>query len=134
MKNIKEKVVAVMVFIAEYITIFATILASTYIVISSQFGSYDNDTLLLWIISLLGLISVSVVSEKFFKLNKIERSTNQIKKILLENGANIDDFIVTRKNLSNFEERLGSAHKILLAGGSLSRLSDEYFGFLRKNL
>ena len=59
--------------LSEYITLISTILATSYILISSQYKEYSTEVLLLWAISLLGLIAISIATEKSFKLRKIER-------------------------------------------------------------
>lgn len=134
MKSFKEVIVSCLKFLVENLTVVASIIASTYIIIASQIRPFSVTTLLLWIISLLGLIAISIVSEKFFKLNKIYKNTTQIKKSLFHAEKNIDMVMSARKDLDSFEERLDSARTIFISGGSLGRLSDEYYGFFQAKL
>ncbi len=80
MEKFKKTLFSLFSIVSEYLTLFSTIIASTYIVISSQYASYSSETLLLWVISLLGLIAISIAAEKFFKLRIIENSINEMKK------------------------------------------------------
>lgn len=73
MEKFKRIVLIIASVLFEHITLFATIIASVYILTKSQLEVYDNNTLLLWIIGLLGLIATATVSEKYFKLSKIAR-------------------------------------------------------------
>ena len=94
---------------------------------------YDNnsvETLLLWIISLLGLIATAIASEKYFKLNRIEKNIKYVLKGIDNANVNLDEFFFTRKELEPLEERMKNANSIFLSGGSLVRLSDEYYAYL----
>ena len=121
-------------FILEHCTLFITIVASAYIVIVSQIKPFTVDTLLLWIISLLGLIAVAIASEKYYKLNKIAKDVDTISKQNQVKKMTMDDLFRTRKELDLLEERLRDATQIVLTGGSLCRLADEYYAFFEEKL
>ena len=70
MEKFKRIVLIIASVLFEHITLFATIIASVYILTKSQLEVYDNNTLVLWIIVLLGLIARATVREKYFKLSK----------------------------------------------------------------
>lgn len=130
-KKILEKTICILL---EHLTLFATILASVYIVIDSQIRTYSVEMLLLWIISLLGLIATATASEKFFKLNKIEKEISSINQNLLSSSSSLDDIFLTRKELLPLEERLKESKSIVITGGSLTRLSDEYYALFQSKL
>ena len=131
MKKAKTYVYIVFKLILEYMTIIITLLGSTYIAVSSQIKQYSTETLLLWIISLLGLIAASSLSERYFKLNKIDKNVAQL---ICGAGKNVDEVFLTRKDMPPLEDRLGSAKSIIITGGSLARLSDEYYAFFEEKL
>ena len=57
MRNFKETLRKILFALLEHVPLVATILASVFILTDSQIRSYSMETLLLWIISLLGLIA-----------------------------------------------------------------------------
>lgn len=134
MKKCKQILGIIMSVVFEHITLFATIIASVYIITSSQIEKYDSNTLLLWIIGLLGLIAIASVSEKYFKLTRIEKGVDEIQKSLHSTGRGLDNAAFTRKELKPLEERLSDARQLTITGGSLCRLSDEYYAFFEKKL
>lgn len=134
MKKIRKYLFFVLNVLCEHITLFATIIGSAFILIDSQIKEYSLETLLLFAISLLGLIATAIASEKYFKLNKIDKNIMYIQKSILPNNTNFDKFFFTRKELSPLEKRMENATSIFLSGGSLARLSDEYYAFFEKKL
>ena len=134
MKKVIDCILMVSKIILEHITLLATIIASVYIVIRSQIESYSEDALLLWIISLLGMIAVAIVSEKYFKLNKMNKDIENIKMSLNQNMCQLDNTFITRKEQIPLEDRVGNANTIFLSGGSLARLSDEYYACFEEKL
>lgn len=134
MKQFKRIVLIIASVLFEHITLFATIIASVYILTKSQINVYDNNTLLLWIIGLLGLIATATVSEKYFKLTKIEKGIENIQSAVKSRSLRLDELAFTRKELKPLEARLSQAKKITITGGSLYRLSDEYYAFFESKL
>ena len=130
MKKIKSILLNLMRILFEYLSLIATIIGSIYIIVSSQIIDYSQDKLLLWIIGLLGLIATAQGAEKYFKLNKIESEIKDLKS--LSGQAKEDSF--TRIELSPLEDRLSDAKTITITGGSLKRISDEYYAFLERNI
>lgn len=121
-------------FILEHCTLAITIVASAYIVIISQITPFSTEVLLLWIISLLGLIAAAIASEKYYKLNKIAKEIETLSQQSKTKKLTIDDLFSTRKELEPLEERLRDASEIVLTGGSLCRLADEYYAFFEEKL
>lgn len=134
MEKLRKYFLTVLNIICEHITLFATIIGSAFIVIDSQIRQYSVETLLLWIISLLGLIATAIASEKYFKLNRIEKNIKYVLKGIDNANVNLDEFFFTRKELEPLEERMKNANSIFLSGGSLVRLSDEYYAYFEKKL
>lgn len=114
----------------EYITLFSTILASVFIVTTSQFFEYTDRTLLLWIIGLVAAIATAQAAEKYYKLNKIEKEMKNIKTYIGKSRR----IISTRRELSGLDERLANAKTLTITGGSLKRISDECYGDLEELL
>lgn len=141
MKKIKSILYSITSILFEHVTLFATILASVYIITRSQLHKYEIYELLLWIIGILGLIAVASVSEKYFKMSKIEKSVEEIQETVEKiqvtvqrKNTGLDGLAFTRRELSPLEERLSDAKTIVITGGSLYRLSDEYFAFFENKL
>ncbi len=134
MKKIKNILYSIASILFEHATLFAAIIASVYIITRGQLHKYETYELLLWIIGLLGLIAVASVSEKYFKLSKIEKSVEKIQAVVQRKGSGLDELAFTRKDLNPLEERLSDAKTIVITGGSLYRLSDEYFAFFESKL
>lgn len=134
MKQFKHILQILSSILFEHVTLFATIIGSVYILTKSQINAYDNNTLLLWIIGLLGLIATATVSEKYFKLSKIAKSVEDIRTTVQNRGLSLDELAFTRKELKPLEARLSQAKKISITGGSLYRLSDEYYAFFESKL
>lgn len=133
-EKFKKHLLTILNIICEHITLFATIIGSTFILIDSQIREYSIETLLLWIISLLGLIATAIASEKYFKLNRIEKNIKYILNSTDNTNVNLDEFFFTRKELEPLEDRMKNANSIFMSGGSLVRLSDEYYAFFEKKL
>ncbi len=134
MRQFKHIVRVISSVLFEHITLFATIIASVYILTKSQIDVYDNNTLLLWIIGLLGLIATAIVSEKYFKLSKIAKGIEDLQSTVKNRGLSLDKLAFTRKEFEPLEMRLSQAKKITITGGSLYRLSDEYYAFFENKL
>lgn len=119
-----EKILSLLV---EYGTLLATILGCAFLVISSQIVKYDDTTLLIWLIGLVGLLALGMVVEKHFRLVRIEKKINNIESTISHDKS--EKLVITRKELTPLENRLADAQTITITGGSLKRISDEYLAF-----
>lgn len=134
MKKIKGYIVIIIEILFEHLTLLSTIIASVYILIDSQIREYSMSILLLWIISLLGLIATATASEKYFKLNKIQKGVESIQENINNSSFSLDEVFFTRKDLLTLEERMQNVKSIFLLGGSLARLADEYYALFEEKL
>lgn len=134
MFKFKKILRGIFLIMVEYITLFFTIISSAYIVITSQYIKYSRDDLLFWIISLLGLIAMAIAAEKYFILGSMEKHIEVIQKKIEGDEPSLDQLLFRRKDLDALEDRLRDATNIIITGGSLSRLSDEYYGFFEQKL
>lgn len=57
-----------------------------------------------------------------------------IQSAIRKNGVGLEELAFTRKELKPLEARLSPAQKITITGGSLYRLSDEYYAFFESKL
>ena len=80
------------------------------------------------------MIATASISEKHFKLSKIDKDVVEIKKAANKPKLSIDEFICRRQDAPKLESLLFDAHKITITGGSLSRVSDEYYGLFENKL
>lgn len=126
-----EKTLAV---ILENLPTVTTIGFSTYIVARSQAIKITADELLLWIVSLLGLLATAILVEKLGKLRRIEHYTELTHDYLIKKGAtpSLDTIFLDRKSLPPLEKRLQFSKEVIFTGGSLFRISTEYLGFLEQ--
>ncbi len=92
------------------------------------------DELLLWIVSLLGLLATAILVEKLGKLRRIEHYAELTHDYLIKQGAtpSLDTIFLDRKSLTPLEERLQFSKEVIFTGGSLFRISTEYLGFLEQ--
>lgn len=134
MSKFKKILRSIFLLLVEYVTLFFTIISSAYIVITSQYIEYSRDDLLLWIISLLGLIATAIAAERYFTLGSIEKRIEAIQTKIEGGGPSLDQLLFRRRDLSPLEDRLKDATSIIITGGSLARLSDEYYGFFEQKL
>lgn len=134
MKKIKRYIGVIIEILFEHLTLLSTIIASVYILIDSQIREYSSATLLLWIISLLGLIATATASEKYYKLNKIQKGVESIQENINSSNFSLDEVFFTRKDLLTLEERMQNVKSIFLLGGSLARLADEYYALFEEKL
>jgi hypothetical protein len=130
----RKKIEKIIVIILENLPAVTTIGFSTYIVVRSQALKMTVDELLLWIISLLGLLATAILIEKLGKLRRIEHYTELTHDYLIKQGAtpSLDAIFLDRKSLSPLEKRLQFSKEVIFTGGSLFRISTEYLGFLEQ--
>jgi len=120
----------------EYLPIFMTIGFSGYIILQSQINYYSNNDLLLWVLSLLGLLATATLVERFGDIRKIKKFAEDTHEYLVKNERKppIDLVFSDRKALAPLEKRLQSAKEVIITGGSLVRLVSEYLGFFEHKL
>jgi len=120
----------------EYLPNILTIGFSVYIVLLSQTVKMSSDELLVWVLSLLGLLATSGLVERMGKLHRIEQFTESTHNYLIKREAkpSLDFIFQNRKSLPPLETRLQSAKEIVIAGGSLSRIVNEYLGYFEHKL
>src|SRR6266498_4550383 len=131
MRKKAEKVIS---FLIEHLPLLVTMFFSAYIVSRSQFEAYDTNTLLLWVVSLLGLLATSILVERLSKLRRIENFVEAMHEHLLnqERKPSIDLILSDRKSLPPLESRMQSSREIMISGGSLFRLTSEYIGYFEQ--
>lgn len=134
MKKIKEHLLELLIILLQYIPLLGIIVASAYITRASQINSYEVNTLLLWIIEILGFLAASIVIDKYLRISKIEKGVEQLLSQSAGTSGSIDDYFLTRKESKPLEEKIRLAKTITITGGSLSRLSDEYYGVFEDKL
>ncbi|MBN2130069.1 MAG: hypothetical protein JW741_11260 [Sedimentisphaerales bacterium] len=107
---------------------------TVYILLTNQFQGSRTDCLLQWIITLLGLLAVSLLVERLGKLRRMDDRVAQIHEHFLsrEGKPSADLIFSNRKLLSPLEDRLDSARHIDVNGGSLFRLTSGYIGYFQQ--
>lgn len=118
----------------EYLPIALTVFAGIFITLLHQFRPLSSEKLLGWILLILSLLATSILIDRFTRLNRIEKSTSDLKSILGDEGGGIsvDRVLSTRKELHALESRLSGAKEIFILGGSLFRLTSEYLSFFEE--
>ena len=130
----RKRLGQIILVILEYLPIAMTIGFSAYILLLSQTTTLSADDLLLWILSLLGLLATATLVERLGDIHRIEKFTEATYEHLLkhERKPPIDLIFSDRKSLSPLETRLQSAKEIIITGGSLFRLASEYLGYFER--
>jgi len=120
-------------FLLENLPVLGTIGFSLFLILKSQSLQLTDSQLLVWIISLLGLIATSMLLERLIRLRKIENSMEHIYQYLLNNNSapSFDNIFKRRRSQPSLEERLDSAREIFITGGSLVRITNEYIGYFK---
>jgi hypothetical protein len=113
-------------FIIENIFTLGVLGFSIYIILVNRINKYESNTLLIWIISLVGLLSISLFIERITKLNRIE---SLAKHAFIT--PSFDLFFKRRRTQPSIEERLDNSGEILISGGSFIRMTNEYLGYFR---
>ncbi|MGM0219381.1 hypothetical protein [Enterococcus sp. AZ126] len=118
-------------FILEYLPLIITLLiASWFSVVNTKSNTEKLDIILLL---LLG-ISVSNLTDRFFQGRKIEKKLTILSNSFNSNG--IDGLISNRRKTESapLEDRFNNFSSLIITGGSLSRLGEEYLPFFREKL
>jgi hypothetical protein len=130
----KKYIERTILFVLENLLTLMTIVFSFYIVMRSQVTTMSTDSLLFWIISLLGLLATSMLIERCVKLHKIEKHSEATYNYLIkmDGKPSFDSVMLDRTTQPSLESRLENVREIYMAGGSLVRLTSEYIGLLEK--
>jgi hypothetical protein len=127
----KKRIERIAFIVLDLLPCLLTVGFSAFVVLKNQFSPMGTDKLLEWVLAVLALLGTSLLVERFTRLRRIEKITEQTYE-LLNNGSkltSLDSIIQNRKSLSPLEERLADAKRIMISGGSLFRLATEYLGF-----
>lgn len=118
----------------ELIPTFFTVGFAVYVVLLSQTKSIESTKLLEWIITILGLLSTTILIDRFTRLRRIEKHTEETYNFLKdkEGKPSLDDLLINRKQLPPLEQRLKSVKEVMISGGSLFRLTNEYLGLFEE--
>jgi hypothetical protein len=110
-----------------------TVAGSAIIAILASLIHFSDGALLQVILLLLALLGTSSVAERLIEahsdrreLASISSKLETVVRFTRNENVSLDDVIVSRRQLPSLEERLIGATEVMISGGSLSRLSNEY--------
>jgi len=118
----KKRIEDILWVVVENTPAILTIAFATYVIALSQSTAISTDTLLQWILAILGLLAVSELVERWRKLRRIEDVSNQTLKAVqskIGERARAEDFFA--KRLPPLEPYIEKATDIRLSGYSLQR-------------
>jgi hypothetical protein len=110
-----------------------TVSGSAVVALLASFIHFSTDELLQLVLLLLALIGTSLVTERLIETRTVRDQVTSISSKLdtvvsftRNENVSLDDVVVSRRQLSSLEERLVGATHVMVSGGSLSRLANEY--------
>ena len=128
----KEKIRNAMWFAVENGPAVLTVIFAAYIVLLSQRSSASQSEMLVWILTILGLLATSELVERFRRLKNFQDTATQTLDIVrqLETGA----FLKTLDEGAKLADRARQAKEILLCGYTLLHLVGTNTGLLEQRL
>jgi hypothetical protein len=110
-----------------------TVLGSAVVAVLASVVRFSTEALLQIVLLLLALIGTSLVTERLVdgrrsreQLGSISSRLDAVVSFTRGDDVSLDDVVVSRRQLPPLEERLVGATHVMISGGSLSRLSNEY--------
>ncbi len=120
-------------FIIEYGPTIFTISFAIYVIALAQTKTLPTDTILQWILAILGLLATSELIERLRKIRFIEENTTKtlevVQKIVL--GHSAEEFLRDRRAYKPLQETLAPARQIFFLGPSLVNIFSQWSGFLQ---
>jgi hypothetical protein len=110
-----------------------TVIGSAVVAILASIVHFSTEALLQIILLLMALIGTSFVTERLVEgrkdreqITSISSRLDTVVSFTRNENVSLDDVAVTRQQLPPLEGRLVGATHIMISGGSLARLSNEY--------
>ncbi len=110
-----------------------TVIGSAVVAVLASVVHFSTEALLQIVLLLMALIGTSLVTERLVegrrdreRITSISSRLDTVVSFTRNENVSLDDVIVTRRELPPLEERLVGATHIMVSGGSLARLSNEY--------
>jgi hypothetical protein len=110
-----------------------TVIGSAVIAILASVVHFSTEALLQIVLLLMALIGTSLVTERLVEgrkdreqITSISSRLDTVVSFTRNENVSLDDVLVTRRQLPPLEGRLVGATHIMVSGGSLARLSNEY--------
>jgi hypothetical protein len=111
----------------------ATVVGSAVVAILASVVHFTTEALLQIVLLLMALIGTSLVTERLVEgrkdrdqITSISSRLDTVVSFTRNENVSLDDVVVTRRQLPPLEGRLVGATHIMVSGGSLARLSNEY--------
>jgi hypothetical protein len=110
-----------------------TVLGSATVAVLASVVHFSTEELEQIVLLLLALIGTSLVTDRLIEgrkswqqITSISSRLDTVVSFTRNENVSLDDVVITRRQLPSLEERLVGASHIMVSGGSLSRLSNEY--------
>ncbi|MBM3300188.1 MAG: hypothetical protein FJY85_09555 [Deltaproteobacteria bacterium] len=128
----KERIQNTIWFLVENGPAILTVIFAAYVILLSQRGSVSQSEVLVWILTILGLLATSELVERFRRLRNIQDTSVQTLDIVrqLRKGA----FLKLHGEGSRFAERAKQARQIFLGGYTLINVVGSNMGLLEQRL
>src|ERR1700729_1449928 len=110
-----------------------TVIGSAVVAILASVVHFSTEALLQLVLLLLALIGTSLVTERLVEgrkdreqITSISARLDTVVSFTRNENVSLDDVVVSRRELPPLEKRFVGATHVMVSGGSLSRLSNEY--------
>jgi hypothetical protein len=110
-----------------------TVLGAGIVAILASVVGFSAVQLLQIVLLLMALIATSLITERLVegrrdreRLASISSKLDAVVSFTRNENVSLDDVVVSRRQLPSLEDRLFGATEIMVSGGSLSRLANEY--------
>lgn len=130
-----EKIKKAFLFVLENGTSILTVLFASYILLMSQRSTITQDEMLVWILTVVGLLSTSELIEKLVRMRKIEDISKRSHDLLVthfQSKPSAETFLFDRTTQTILEDRLSQANAVYMTGGSLTKVLSLHIGLIEE--
>lgn len=115
-----------------------TVLFAIYVILLANLGKIDDHNLLIWILTIIGLMATSELISRLITLNKLESTTNKIsdKILLMEESGTVTVSKVFENGAHQLpiHEKMENAKNISINGTTLIQVSTQFRGEYEERL
>jgi hypothetical protein len=133
-KIMKQRIEALLVFVIEMLPALLTVGFTVFVVLKNRQAPMEERRLLEWVLGLLALLATSLLVDRLTRLRRIEKFSRESHDILAKTSGHpsLDVLMQDRKSLPPLEERFTGSKRVMITGGSLFRLANEYIGLFEQ--
>lgn len=131
----QKKLEAFIWLVIENVPAFLTVAFAAYVLVQSQRATLTEMEVLLWLLSIVGLLATSELVERFRRLRRIEvASYRTLEAVKALSVGDAEGILRDRRAVTNLSKEASKAKKIWACGYSLISLVSAYEGFFAEQL